>query len=260
MDDLTIRIKGRWLRIAVIVAVTAVVAFPLGALASHRFTDVPDSHIFHNDISAIADAGVTLGCTADGTQYCPDDLVTRGQMAAFMNRLGALSADKTPVVNADKLDGKHAADLLGRTEKAADSDLLDGLDGLDYVLALDATALTSFPELISLAGGTRSECTAAAELSLPLNSYTVHYQLYATPDAAVLPPELVNVQTRIEATGADTSSLQVCLATLDHDATLLVGDYEANGIFTIFLEGDEAASLSLQDVPASELRELFERP
>ena len=40
-----------------------------------------------------------------GGNYCPKDYVTREQMAAFMNRLGALQAGKTPVVNADKVDG-----------------------------------------------------------------------------------------------------------------------------------------------------------
>ena len=53
---------------------------------------------------------MTTGC--GGGNYCPDSNVTRGQMAAFMNRLGALGPDKTPVVNADKVDGYHAADLL----------------------------------------------------------------------------------------------------------------------------------------------------
>jgi hypothetical protein len=82
----------------------ALIAFPLGILASHRFTDVPDSNSYHADIDALADAGVTTGC-GDGTTFCPSAFVTREQMAAFMNRLGALAAGKTPVVNAAKLDG-----------------------------------------------------------------------------------------------------------------------------------------------------------
>jgi len=79
------------------------------ALASHQFTDVPDSNQFHADISAIADAGVTTGCAPN--LYCPKDFVTREQMAAFMNRLGALQAGKTPVVNADKVDGIDSTGL-----------------------------------------------------------------------------------------------------------------------------------------------------
>jgi hypothetical protein len=244
--QITIRFKARWVHYALVALLAALVAFPAGVMASDRFPDVPFENIFHDDINAIAGAGVTLGFP-DGT-YRPLDLVTREQMAAFMNRLGALGPGKTPVVNAKT------------AQTATDADNLDGLDGLDYVLASDPTALTSFPALIVLEGGQRSECTEAEPIPLPLNSYTIHYQLYATPDAAVLPPELVNAQTRIEETPADTSSLQVCLATLQDDATLLPGDYEANAIFTVFLEGDQTASLSLQDVRRSELQELSERP
>ena len=93
----------------VVIVLTAAIAFPLGVYASHQFTDVPASNIFHADIDAVRDAGVTTGCAP--TKYCPDDFVTREQMAAFLNRLGALGADKTPVVNADKVDGKD--DVLG---------------------------------------------------------------------------------------------------------------------------------------------------
>ncbi len=83
---------------AAVVAAFAI-AFPLGVLAAISFSDVPPSHPFYNDIQAVADAGVTTGC--GGGKYCPEDNVTRGQMAAFMNRLGALGAGKTPVVNAN---------------------------------------------------------------------------------------------------------------------------------------------------------------
>ena len=88
---------------------TAAIAFPLGVVASHRFSDVPTTNTFHGDIDAIADAGVTVGCSP--TTYCPKDYVTREQMAAFLNRLGALGPGKVPVVNADKVDGKD--EVLG---------------------------------------------------------------------------------------------------------------------------------------------------
>jgi len=93
------------------------IAFPLGVLASHQFTDVPDSNTYHADIDALADAGVTTGC-GNGTTYCPSDNVTREQMAAFMNRLGALGAGKTPVANATKLDGLDSSQFLRADQNA----------------------------------------------------------------------------------------------------------------------------------------------
>jgi hypothetical protein len=83
--------------------VLALAVLPAIAVASHSFSDVPNSHTFHHHIAAVKDAGVASGCTV--TTYCPEAFVTRGQMAAFLNRLGALAPGTTPVVNADRLDG-----------------------------------------------------------------------------------------------------------------------------------------------------------
>lgn len=93
-----------------IVTIGLLLGMPLSALASHLFTDVPTDHTFHDDIEAIAFAGVTTGC--GGGKFCPEDPVTRGQMAAFLNRLGALAPGKTPVVNARTLDGYLPGDLV----------------------------------------------------------------------------------------------------------------------------------------------------
>ena len=84
-------------------AIGMAVAFPLGVLASHQFDDVPTGNPFHTDIDALVDSGVTSGC--GGGKYCPTDYVTREQMAAFLNRLGALQEGRTPVVNAARVDG-----------------------------------------------------------------------------------------------------------------------------------------------------------
>ena len=50
------------------------------------FTD--DTGIFENDIEALAAAGITKGCNPreGNTKFCPNEPVTRGQMAAFLAR------------------------------------------------------------------------------------------------------------------------------------------------------------------------------
>ncbi len=46
-----------------------------------------DGSIFETDIAKLATAGITLGCNPPSNdRYCPDDSVTRGQMAAFLVR------------------------------------------------------------------------------------------------------------------------------------------------------------------------------
>jgi hypothetical protein len=48
---------------------------------------VPESHTFFSDIEWLADSGITSGCNPPAnTLFCPDDHVTRGQMAAFLDR------------------------------------------------------------------------------------------------------------------------------------------------------------------------------
>lgn len=122
-------------RLAAFAVIVALVAMPIGAVASHVFTDVPDDHLFHGDIAAIADAGVTRGCNPPAnTEYCPSDNVTRGQMAAFMNRLGALSGG-SPVVN--------AATAL-EAETAKDAGTLGGFAPDELVRVASAAAAPQF--------------------------------------------------------------------------------------------------------------------
>jgi hypothetical protein len=90
--------RPKWLRglsrsaLTVIVALLLTVAASGTALASHLFTDVPTTSIFHDAIGAIAGAGVTTGC--GGSNYCPTADVTREQMAAFLHRGSARVAER----------------------------------------------------------------------------------------------------------------------------------------------------------------------
>jgi hypothetical protein len=61
-------------------------ALDLPAAGDTPFTDIGES-VFVDDIAALFAAGITRGCAP--TVFCPDDLVTRGQMAAFLVRAGA---------------------------------------------------------------------------------------------------------------------------------------------------------------------------
>lgn len=97
----------------VIGVVAAAVLLPSVALASHQFTDVPDSNIFHDDIGWLADSGVTLGCNPPANDaFCPKDNVTREQMSAFLRRLAL-----NQVVDAGTVEG-YTADGLTRVAYA----------------------------------------------------------------------------------------------------------------------------------------------
>jgi hypothetical protein len=58
-------------------------ALELGWTAEDHFWD-DDDNPHEANINRFAEAGITSGC--GGSKYCPDGLVTRGQMAAFLHR------------------------------------------------------------------------------------------------------------------------------------------------------------------------------
>jgi hypothetical protein len=60
--------------------------YPPLAATGTLFADVPVSHPLAPWIEALAHAGITGGCATSPPQYCPDDGVTRGQMAVFLLR------------------------------------------------------------------------------------------------------------------------------------------------------------------------------
>jgi hypothetical protein len=87
------------MRAAIATAIAAVVLVPSAVYASHTFTDVPDSNPFHNQITWLASTGITSGC--GGTNYCPGNAVTRGQMAVFLRGSFNLDNGLTAVDHAD---------------------------------------------------------------------------------------------------------------------------------------------------------------
>lgn len=54
------------------------------APGSATFNDVPTGHPFFQFIEALADSGITAGC--GGGNFCPDQPLTRGQMAVFLSK------------------------------------------------------------------------------------------------------------------------------------------------------------------------------
>ena len=73
-------------------------ALQLPATQDDHFNDDNDSQ-FQDDINRLAQSGITRGCAPN--QYCPSRPVTRGQMAAFLNRALQLPATQDDHFNDD---------------------------------------------------------------------------------------------------------------------------------------------------------------
>lgn len=136
----TFTVRASWVRYGLVGLVTALIVAPLSAGAANRFTDVPDTNVFHDDITWLADAGVTLGCNPPtNDRFCPTNTVTRQTMAAFLKRLSVNKVvDAATAVNAEHADHATAADSAAtatmadsatNADDAVEADRVDGLHG-----------------------------------------------------------------------------------------------------------------------------------
>ncbi len=82
-----------------------------GPIPPSGFRDVPPGHLFAGDVTWLGAEGVSKGCNPPTNDlYCPDDVVTREQMATFLVRALELPA---AAVNpfTDTAASVHAADI-----------------------------------------------------------------------------------------------------------------------------------------------------
>ena len=76
---------------------------------SSRFVDVDDSEWWMPYVERLADLGITYGCATELARFCPEDPVTRAQMASFLSRAFGLEAPEGPpeVEFSDVGEGVH---------------------------------------------------------------------------------------------------------------------------------------------------------
>lgn len=125
-------------RVAVLLVAISLAA-PAVVLASHRFTDVPDSNTFHGQISVLADSGITKGCNLAQTMYCPAQDVRRDAMAGFLTRgLGRMNS--TTFVFPTVADGSAVTSTTIRTEGTATIHAI-----ASFYILMDASGTPSYP-------------------------------------------------------------------------------------------------------------------
>jgi hypothetical protein len=144
------------------VALVGLLLIPAGVFAGHQFTDVPNSNTFHTSISRVKLAGITSGCSS--TKFCPNDEVTRGQMAAFLARTAPRAET---AFFADSLLTEEAAVLASFDIKAGEA------TGGTAALAITATVT------VNTTDATGCPCTGAFYIDSDRAPYTSFAQ-YAT--------------------------------------------------------------------------------
>ncbi len=84
------------------------------ASLGNYFTD-DDGNVHELNINIIAQAGITVGCHATQRLFCPDDQVTRAQMAVFLVRaLGETPSARSGVTFTDVASDAWYAGFVGR--------------------------------------------------------------------------------------------------------------------------------------------------
>ena len=78
--------------------------------ATSRFDDVDASEWWSTYAEELADRDITTGCKTDPLRYCPDDSVTRAQMATFFVRAFDLES-ASPAGFTDTGGNKHEANI-----------------------------------------------------------------------------------------------------------------------------------------------------
>ena len=106
-------ISKRVVAAVAVVVVTAVLSAAGAAWATHHFSDVDDDATHAAAIAWLQDRGITKGCTT--TSFCPDDPVTRAEMASFLRRLSGTDPSVPPSVNAATIGGLTAQQLQGQS-------------------------------------------------------------------------------------------------------------------------------------------------
>jgi hypothetical protein len=92
--------------LGVLIGMLVLPAIAYGAIS--RFADVPDTHQFAESINWAGQNDITDGCSVDPAGFCPDDFVTRGQMARFLENLAGSQA-----VDAGTLGGMAPDEFVG---------------------------------------------------------------------------------------------------------------------------------------------------
>ena len=94
-------------------------------LATSSFTDVDTSHPQAAFIERFAQLGITQGC-GDGTRFCPDDPVTRAQMAVFLSRAYGLAEGPDPGFSDVASDAWYASEVAKLTASGVTAGCGDG--------------------------------------------------------------------------------------------------------------------------------------
>lgn len=159
-------------------------AMELPAATQDWFTD-DNGHLFEAEINALAEAGITRGCNPpSNTRFCPDQTLTREQMASFLTRTFSYTAVQPaprPPLDWELVVGGLTAPVQTITPPGEDRILIVQQGGL--VRTFENGSLSSQPFLdltgTVVAGGERGLLAVAFHPDYPTRRHM--YAWYSGP-------------------------------------------------------------------------------
>ncbi len=97
----------------------------LDRIDGSRFADVDVDEWWAPYVERMAELGISTSCSGDPLRYCPDEAVSRGELAAFLSR--ALDLPAAEPAGFTDIDGHAHADAINRLAGAKLSPLSDGI-------------------------------------------------------------------------------------------------------------------------------------
>jgi len=116
-----------------------------------NFADT-DGHIFESEIAALAGAGITLGCNPPANDlFCPDQVVTRGQMATFLGRslhLEPIVPPPAPCVDINTAPSTELVEIIHISEvRAAELIMLRPFSSVNDMVRIDGIGLARLADI-----------------------------------------------------------------------------------------------------------------
>ena len=195
--------RSRLIVLAVAIAATSIMLGSAVIAQSSQFDDVPTDHYAHDAVEWAVDNRITVGC--DGTNFCPDDSLTRAHLAAMLYRF----AHNVGVCRSYRVSGiGNETQPVGEMPPGAYRSVVD----LDVPDRDDGMALTTEGVLRvtgSSVGGGGGKVEVYRGSLFDDEDGTEGPTVYVTPDAAPSDVEVLAGMVTIRPSGMAASSAYV---------------------------------------------------
>ena len=159
----------------------------VAVLAAWPFDDVLPGDWFYNDVHWMDSTGITHGC--DATHFCPNDYVTRAEMAAFLHRMAGVQVVAGVHVERTGADAPVVEDWFNNVNGVAPVVVLSASGWYDIDIGFDATDNFMVCSVDTSEPDTRDAFCTINAYNILMFSETVRVRIYDVSVGGFAPAE-----------------------------------------------------------------------